>query len=221
MKTFLADIRSFLLIGDHKKPKEYDSFSISDSEKRFEYFFHHFNCGFPGKRRTERTVELALADFWLEKVSNAWEIGAVTPYYWNGRIKEIIDPSDNHPNVTQRCSLFDVDFSDQNVISISTLEHVGENFYGLNEEATPAKAIKKIVKESNLMLATCPIGWNKQLDDFVFGEEIIDLCKIRFLVRNRDETWSPALKDEANRPYGGRKVDWANSLAILEKGSIL
>lgn len=221
MKTLLGNIKNFSFLHDHKKAREHDVFPIPDSERKFKYFFHHFNCGFPGKRRTERTVELALADFWLGEVSDVWEVGAVTPYYWTRRLKEIIDPSDDHPNVTQRCSLFDVDFSGQNVLSVSTIEHVGENSYGLNEEATPEKAIKKLAEESNLMLLTCPIGWNKKLDDFVFGEEILNLCKVRFLARNRDDTWSPASKDNANRPYGGRKVDWANSLVILEKGTIL
>src|SRR5438477_582202 len=35
------------------------TFSLTGREHR--YFFHSHNCGFPGRRRTERTVELALA----------------------------------------------------------------------------------------------------------------------------------------------------------------
>lgn len=221
MRSLLENLNILSPFGQCKKTKGHDSFSISDSENQFQYFSHNFNCGFPNKRRTERTIELALADFWLENVSNAWEVGAVTPYYWTGRLKEVIDPSDNHPNVTKRCSLFDIDFSGQNVLSISTLEHIGENSYGLHEEASPEKAIQKLVSESNLMLATCPIGWNKALDNLVFGKGIENLCKVRFLVRNSDETWSPASKNNADRPYGGKRVDWANSLVILEKGKIL
>lgn len=196
-------------------------FTLDHSHNRFRYFHHHHNCGFPGRRKTERTVELALAKYWLEKVTNPWEVGAVTPYYWPGKIREIVDPADKHQLITQRKSLFDVDFTGRNILSISTIEHIGEQSYGLNEVANPIQALEKLVGESNLMLLTFPIGWNQILDEFVLSGKADALCKVRFLVRNLDETWSSTSREGAHHPYGGNGVHWANSVAVLEKGSVL
>ena len=196
-------------------------FTLDHSQNHFRYFHHHYNCGFPGRRKTERTVELALAKYWLGKVADPWEVGAVTPYYWPRRIGEIIDPADKHELITQRKSLFDVDFTGRDILSISTIEHIGEQSYGLNEAANPIQALEKLLLESNLMLLTFPIGWNQILDEFVLGGKADALCTVRFLVRNPDETWSSASKEVARRPYGGHGVNWANSVAVLEKGSVL
>ena len=76
------------------------------SGKEFNYFYHSYNCGWP-PYVTERSVELALADFWLDHIdpSDVIEIGAVTPYYWPGRVSSIVDPCDSHPAVTLRQSV--------------------------------------------------------------------------------------------------------------------
>src|SRR4051812_26796604 len=100
--------------------------------RRYPGFVHAHNCGWPPAAMTERSVELAVANAWLdEQPGDIIEIGAVTPYYWPGRIGRIVDPVDTHPRVTDRVSLFDMDFSGQTVLSLSTLEHVGEGDYGL------------------------------------------------------------------------------------------
>jgi hypothetical protein len=212
----------FSRISDFFESKKNEtSFTLEDSQNCFEYFYHNYNCGYPGKRKTERTVELSLADYWLDKVPNSWEVGAVTPYYWPGRVREIIDPADKHERVSQRKSLFDIDFTDKNILSLSTIEHIGEQSYDLNENANPIQAIEKLTLESKLMLLTFPIGWNEMLDEFVLGGEVEKLCKVRFLVRNTNETWISSSRENAYRPYGGKGISWANSLAILEKGSIL
>jgi hypothetical protein len=196
-------------------------FAIAESQNRFAYFHHSHNCGYPGKRKTERTVELALADYWLDRVPDPWEVGAVTPYYWPGRVREIVDPADKHERVTRRESLFNINFAGKNVLSVSTIEHIGEPSYGLYEVANPIQALEKLTSESKLMLVTFPIGWNAILDAYVLGGKVKSSCKVRFQVRNRNETWTPRGRQDAYRPYGGNGVSWANSLAILEKGSIL
>ena len=64
-------------------------------------FYHPFNCGDGSTRTTERSVELALAFQWLERVDgDVVEVGAVTPYYLDVRdqltekISLVIDPQD-------------------------------------------------------------------------------------------------------------------------------
>lgn len=181
------------------------------------YFNHTHNCGFPGKRRTERTVEMAVADRWLLRHPNAWEVGAVTPYYWPGRVQEVIDPADGHANVTQRLSLFDIDFYGRNVLCISTVEHIGERRYGLNEQKNPVQAIEKLAAEANRVLITFPTGWNDQLDSYAASGGFSKFGRTRFLVRNEDETWTEARKLSTWRRYGGTDVTWANCVVILEK----
>jgi hypothetical protein len=95
-------------------------------------FYHRYNCGTAyDERTTERTVEMALADLWLTRHhDNVIELGAVTPYYFPGRIPVVVDPTDRHPLVTISESLFTVDFKAKNVLCISTIEHIGTSDYG-------------------------------------------------------------------------------------------
>jgi hypothetical protein len=204
------------------------TFRLHDAPRSYAYVFHPHNCGMAGAvRRTERTVELALADAWLTRASDPWEIGAVTPYYWPGRCRTVIDPADDHPAVTRRCSMLDVDLRAREVLSISTVEHIGEARYGLAEAATPTLALDKILSEANVFLVTFPIGCNRALDDLALGGGLDAACRVRFLVRNPDETWSPALGEEARRPYGTGwdpalgHAPWANAVAILDRGGYL
>jgi hypothetical protein len=189
------------------------------------YFYHPHNCGMPGdRRRTERTVELAVANAWLEGSHDAWEIGAVSPSYWPGRVPHVVDPADSHPAVTHHCSLFTLDLRGCDVLSISTVEHVGEARYGLAEAATPAEALEKILAEARSSLVTFPLGCNAALDDLVIGGAFEARCAVRLLVRNADDSWSPAAGEAARRPYGTGwdpalgHAPWANAIAILERG---
>lgn len=116
---------------------------------------------------TERSVELAIARMWIElHKTDLIEIGAVTPYYFPRVIKDIVDPTDNNKLVTQHKSIFEINLENKNVISISTVEHIGTGDYGLKEELNSINAIEKIMKESKHYLITYPIGYNKLLDDW-------------------------------------------------------
>lgn len=207
MRGFISKIRHGFRTGEF--------FPFEAFDQRLPYFHHHHNCGFPGKRRTERTVELAIADWWLKQHPDAVEVGAVTPYYWPGRVANVIDPADSHRAVTDRISLFDFDFSNRDILSISTVEHIGEHRYGLNEPRTPMQAIEKISGEARKFVITFPSGWRPELDEFVFSGEVDRMCRATFLVRNDDETWSRSERRNAKRPYGGENVTWANCLIIL------
>jgi hypothetical protein len=208
----------------HEHPPAMDPWTASFTlaGRRHRYFFHHHNCGFPGERRTERTVEMALADAWLPRVDRpVIEIGAVTPYYWPGRVPIVVDPTDAHERVTVQRSLFDVDLTGHDVLSISTIEHVGERRYGLAEPRHPREAIEKIGAEAASFLVTFPIGWNAALDELVLAEKLAGVCATHFLVRNPDETWEAVAPMMAGRPYGGPEAPWANAVCILERGAHL
>ena len=87
----------------------------------------------------ERCVELALAFRWIEEkeASNIVEIGAVMPYYDEnpytphmGKIiftHDVIDPYDERATI--RDFMENHDLSMKNVLTISTIEHIGTTDY--------------------------------------------------------------------------------------------
>lgn len=124
-------------------------------------------------RMSERGLECRLL---LDKV-NQWkreggeniiEVGAVSPYCFPGLIDEILDVYDEHESVTKRIDLFDFDFTGYDVVSISTIEHVGTGDYNNEIREDAITALNKILRESRRCLITFPIGYNKGLDKYVF-----------------------------------------------------
>jgi hypothetical protein len=201
--------------------KELKFFTITGSNNKYKYFYHSHNIGNLGLRYSERVVELSLSDRWLASNPDAIEIGAVTPYYWPGRVNVVVDPSDQHHLVTERQSLFDLDCSGKNVLMISTIEHIGLPEYNQREKLTAVDAFLKIAKEAENFLITFPVGWNALLDEFVFSGNAATYCTVRFLVRNRYELWDAVEAPSARIQYGDNRNPWANSLVIMERGNAL
>lgn len=183
------------------------------------YFFHAFNCGWPPLRTTERSVELAIADHWLNKIAlrtnQTYEIGAVTPYYWPGRVSKVIDPADEHSAVTRRDSLFDEDFTGYDVLSISTVEHVGLGDYGLTEARSAFESILKITSEASACLVSYPVGYNKELDSEIRDSSELAGFQLSGLVRTGNYTWQQTdVHSALEYPYG---PEWANAIIVIEK----
>ncbi|MFX8585760.1 hypothetical protein ABTM35_19870, partial [Acinetobacter baumannii] len=84
----------------------------------------------------------------------------------------------------QQASLLEVDLTGRNVLSISTVEHIGEQRYGMNETATPMQGLEKLFRECARYLVTFPAGYNQTLDEFVFAGGADKFGKVRYLVRN-------------------------------------
>lgn len=192
------------------------------AEKDLRYFYHYHNCGWPPQRCTERTVELAIADYWLSHVDAkaVWEIGAVTPYYWPQRVGCVVDPADPHPGVAVRKSLFAVSLVGRPVLSISTLEHAGTGDYGLRDgDRGPSEALEKIFAECPAFLITLPAGYNAQIDRLSFEQgNVPGDVKVRFLVRVSDACWREERDGcRAKLPYGPL---WANAVIVMERGTV-
>jgi hypothetical protein len=184
------------------------------------YFFHRHNCGWPPLRCTERVVELAVADRWLsqQEGTQVVEVGAVTPYYWPGRVRQVIDPTDPHPAVTKRDSVFDVSLAEQTVLSISTIEHIGLGDYGLSgaQPELAGKALAKIFAETRAFLVSAPVGYNAALDRILFEGDFPGDVQASYLRRVADVAWREETDREAVRlAYGPRG---SNGLVILSRG---
>lgn len=183
--------------------------------KRYPLFEHSFNCGYSETRMTERSVEIALGTAYLEAVQgDVVEVGAVTPYYFTeNKIVEIIDPTDQHDRVNTRKSLFECDLRGKNVLSISTVEHIGTHDYGMSEAKNVIDAIEKITYEADSCFITAPLGYNKVLDDWIRSHQ--DNSMVRILKRGINNNWIEMdLHDYRDVAYTSL---WANGLVIIKK----
>lgn len=152
-------------------------FSIREPDWRVllpEDYFHH---PYGHTWNTEREIEIAIALRWLERNrQDVVEIGAVMPYYQNNVKHEVIDPYD--PRATIRDFMENQDLMLMNVLSISTIEHIGTTDYATNErqnivdEDAAINALKQILDDGEECLVSFPVGYNKYLDDWV--EENLD-----------------------------------------------
>ncbi len=207
---------------------------FSFGNREYPCFYHAYNCGWP-PYVSERTVELALADAWLSSVeANVIEIGAVTPYYWPGRVSTIIDPFDPHSSVMQRQSMFEVDLTGRTVLAISTFEHIGTDDYSTNtERKTSADAMRKLFNESPSFLVTVPLGYSPSVDGFLSDSRNLPIdVSVGFLRRTTGSDWTEisGFPTDGVR-YGDDKLRaefpdtsigrWANAIAVLERGNAL
>ena len=172
--------------------------------------------GYNDPGSNERKVELPVA-FWFikEYKDNLIEIGEVSSFYEEPKhtvydlVKEI--------GTTIIKDAIDVDYTDANVISISTIEHVGTGDYGHKPEDNKAwKLYEKIKNESKNYLISFPVGYNKEF------EKVLTDNNVEYILMKRDQNnnWTSAkdqsLSDfEYNNPYyAGNAVAFLTNLDI-------
>ena len=187
--------------------------------RSYPYFSHQYNCGWPAGYATERTVELALADAWLSTtpMMNVIEVGAVSPYYWPGRVPRIVDPADEHMQVSDRLPMDSIDMSGKDVLCISTLEHFGKSDYGLVPDPVLLRAaVYQLASQARTLLATVPFGYNPMADELFFGDVPLPGFRVGYLVRDLDRMeWRETNAIDARRPYTDRYA--ASAIAVIEK----
>lgn len=185
-------------------------------QEKYLLYEHPYNCGYVNSRMTERGAELALAKKYIDKCDeDIMEIGAVTPYYfYDKKISDVVDPTDIHKRVNLKKSLFECNLTGKNILSISTVEHVGLSDYGMAEERTCIEAIEKIVSESKSCMITAPLGYNPLLDNWVRNNRNNPM--IRILKRKINNQW------EEIDAYDYEEIIysplWACGLLVVEKG---
>lgn len=187
------------------------------------HFVHRHSAFHPPARMTERTIELALADIYLGAIGRGQvvEVGAVTPYYWPGRIGTVIDPVDEHELVTDRVGWSEWTGAGEPILSISTFEHIGAADYGLAADPALARsALEKLLEGHETFLVTYPPGYNPDFDRLI---EDVDRSRPgwRILAWHRGprgNDWRQidgAGLTPAVRTYGPA---WANTVAALYRG---
>ena len=137
--------------------------------------------------RNCRSAELALGKWFIEKFeNNALEIGDVTCHYSFFKEHLIVDPFGPYEKSIRESAEL-VDYTNLNVLSISTLEHLNNTEYENNDPNLGTKVLQKIHKEAKNYLITIPVGGWRPLEDFLMRQNDI---KYTFLQRNnyRSET---------------------------------
>ena len=127
-----------------------------------EYFIHDYNY----TRANERCVEVALAKTFIEKYPQYTEIGAVMPYYGK-RATRVIDCFDEEGDDNRRLS--ECDIRGHNILSISSLEHFGNEDYG-NDKLSDLEGLgglMQILTTAQNYLITIPIGCNPVFDKHI------------------------------------------------------
>ena len=202
--------------------------------KILDLFEHDYNCGYYYHRMSERCLEIAIAIDWLNRVDGeVLEIGAVTPRYFPALsahtpkvIKDVCDPHDDHPGVNLKCSLFDLDLTGKNILSISTIEHIATGDYGVEVKTNenPVLAFQKMVQESSKCLITFPVGYNKMLDTYFAQEQYADIklkvhekLFVTLFVRNKTDNKFTRERNMASMMSIEFGPMGANAVVVIEK----
>lgn len=167
--------------------------------------------GYNTPGQNERTIELPLAEYFLNKFSdtNIIEIGAVTPYYFDTSHK-IIDLFDPYKFV-ERIDARNYHYFNSNVLSISTIEHIGNGEFHNKVDDSAFILINRITKEANNYLITIPLGYNEKL------ESAIEKSNLNYIILERKSTaneWKlnevKSFKFKYNFPYNN-----ANAICVI------
>jgi hypothetical protein len=180
--------------------------------------------GYNNPWQNERNVELPILFKAINKFNSLnysiLEVGAVSPYY-DFVMHDICDPGDDKANIKIDVALLTEEYDA--VVSISTIEHIGEDEYGVKgakfNSIGALKHLNKLAKKE--LLITFPIGYNKQLDYYVFSGQTN--LNVNYIQRgDRDNIYwaevdqSVAMYCSYNEPFL-----YGNCVCILSRGSLI
>jgi len=146
-----------------------NSFKINDLSIRYAREF--FNEAW----MNERSIEVALGRYFLDRfdymaagsdpANPVLEVGCVLPYYGHEK-HQIIDLCDEHSRNT-KVNALDFDYTDRNVLSISTLEHMHKKEYANGSDEDGVTCLKKIIGSAKNWLITFPTQYNDALTAYL------------------------------------------------------
>ncbi len=191
--------------------------------KQYDYFDHKHNQTL----NNERCVEVTLGREYMlnHKDDGILEVGAVSPCYFpcpsNHTVVDLIEQPQNVKLLSQ-CAC-ETDYTDQNVLSISTIEHVksGEPWKGQSTELVPDAAynvLLKMVSDSKSAFITWALGVHCNLDKmFADNRELFDYTVVgRTAHRQWEEVDDSWLLDPSKHRYGAY-TPGATAIVIVHK----
>lgn len=187
------------------------------NDKKYKYFFHHYNTAY----RNERTVEVPVV---IDVVKNAvsdgkriLEVGGVLPHYFPVNW-DVLDKYEFAEGIINEDV---VDFKPQEkydlIVSISTMEHVGFE----EENKDPDKIIKSVnnlkdncLKKGGKIIITVPLGYNKGMDKQIFTDKIKFDEKYYLKRVSRADEWKQTNFEDIKEAEYGSPFNFANVIII-------
>lgn len=189
--------------------------TFSYQHHQLHYFYHSYNNAY----NNERTIEIPIFRIYLENASpgHILEIGNVFSHY-QPVTHTIVDKYEVAPQViNQDVVRYQPKKRFSLIISISTLEHVGQD----ESPCDPAKAIRAIthlrglLKPKGICIVSVPVGHNHQLDAFIYDYALKNPTQVQYYQRiNENNQWQEISPIKGIKIKYGKPFPCANGLAI-------
>ncbi len=176
-------------------PRRYFNYNGS----RLEYFQHPKNLVWTN----ERSIEIAIIMNYIHSSSaqNILEVGAVLPHYFPQFQHDVVDKFEKNIGIINEDIItFHPSTKYDLIVSISTLEHVGFED-DLKDSEGILKAINNLkencLAEKGKMILTLPIGYNKDVDWYLFNKRLGFSQEYYFKRKNVLNAWEEISREEA------------------------
>lgn len=171
----------------------------------------------------ERRIELPIAMEWVKEIclhsneENFIEVGAVLASWtgWDGCGHDVVDPYDPYPYAIRE-DAENYDYMGKNVLSISTIEHIGGEDYGNTDidENKAVRVLEKIMREAEHYLITIPTGYNKALDEYIKFMPLGDTQSFQFKQIEEVNEWKQQTMFDCDAQYNS-PFPFANQVLFL------
>lgn len=175
---------------------------------------------------SERGLELPIAIHWLEKYANrkpVLEVGNVLAYYDIPGERTVVDKYEVAPGVVN-VDLFDVTDRYGLIISISTIEHVGQDYGEEYDPEGPAKAVahlRSLLLPGGVLCVTMPYGWRNELDfNTLDASRVTSYYRVPQHVDWWASKWIPSARIPKEKRVYGKITPWANAVWVAEFDAI-
>lgn len=201
--SLLLARRRRLVVAAEKAMKN-KSFIFNGIQLPYSYFVYNSTYG------SERAIEISIGKWFLEQYDDVLEIGNVMNHYYPIR-HDVVDKYEKVDGVRNE-DVVDIKDAHKNILSISTLEHVGFDENGDHKKFYQAIEIVKGLFTENLLI-TVPWGYNPSVDEFLRGNHGgLDLT---FYYRDGRE-WKVGNFETIEPMTYGSKYSCANAIAVLQ-----
>jgi len=200
-----------------RRRRAHEHFSFR--EHRLPYTIARYNSTF----RNERSVEISIARWFLDQVpgGKVLEVGNVLAHY-GLRGHDVVDRYETVRGVVND-DILDFVPAEQydTVVSISTLEHVGQD----EEPRAPERAVAAferldaLARPDGRVLVTIPVGYNETLDDALRNRRVRMPVESVLARVDRANHWlETGLEDGLSRRYGDPYAN-ANAVYVGMRGA--
>ena len=177
--NFLTKRFMWLFFSLYKKCFEGTKFKYKGKEH--EFLIDRYNMTICNERQVEIPIIRA------ELPQNILEVGNVLQHYGAGW--DVVDKYEKGKGVIN-CDItrYNPNKKYDKIVSISTLEHLGEKTGHSKQKILKAiKHLKSLLNKGGKLIFTVPLGWNSDMDDLIHKNKLG--VEMRFMKINKDGGW--------------------------------